>query len=363
MGRNRLGVGRAVPALAIVPRVTTDPISDLPVTVPQTMREHQVSVVIPVYGGEHHLHEVVAELDHFTRQQLSPEGRPFRVTEILLVHDCGPDRSPRVMRALAEQFPAVRPVWLSRNFGQHAATLAGIASSGGEWLVTMDEDGQHDPRYIGHMIDTAIREQSKVVYADPVNSAPHTAFRNLSSRAAKRVINAVSGGADATIFNSYRLILGEVGRSVAAYAGSGAFLDIALGWVVDKTVSTPVEARDEGERRSGYSLKRLLSHFRRMILTAGTRGLRVVSAAGVLFALLGVIFAIYLVIHQLVSPAPIAGWTSLAVVLLISTGAILFALGVIAEYIGVTVNTALGKPPYLVTQDPLDGPLGRDVRD
>ena len=195
------------------------------------------------------------------------------------------------------------------------------------------------------------------------STRPRTAFRNLASRLAKRVINSLTGGANATIFNSYRLILGEVGRSVAAYAGAGAFLDIALGWVVDKAVSTPVEARNEGDRQSGYSLRRLLSHFLRMVLTAGTRGLRVVSAAGVLFALLGVIYAIFLVIHQLVSPAPIAGWTSLAVVLLISSGAIMFALGVIAEYIGVTVNAALGKPPYLVAQDPVLGPLGRDVPD
>ena len=84
------------------------------------------------------------------------------------------------------------------------------------------------------------------------------------------------------------------------------------------------------------------------------------ALAGIVFALLGVLYAGYLVVLQFVSPAPIAGWTSLAVVLLISTGAILFSLGVIAEYIGVTVNTALGKPPYLLTKDPEDGPLGRD---
>jgi undecaprenyl-phosphate 4-deoxy-4-formamido-L-arabinose transferase len=281
------------------------------------------------------------------------------VTEVLLVHDCGRDGSPLVMRDLARRFAWVRPIWLSRNFGQHAATLAGIASSGGEWIVTMDEDGQHDPAYIGAMLDTAVREQARVVYAQPVNNAPHSGFRNISSRAAKRVINAVSGGADATIFNSYRLILGEMARSVAAYAGSGVFLDIALGWVVDRAVTTPVQSRDEGERTSGYSVRGLVAHFRRMVLTAGTRGLRAVAAAGMIFALLGVLFACYLVIRQLVDPEPIAGWTSLTVVLLISTGAILVALGVIAEYIGVAVNAALGKPLYLVTQDPIDGPLGR----
>ena len=83
---------------------------------------------------------------------------------MLLVHDCGPDDSARVMRELAPH-PFVRPVWLSRNFGQHAATLAGMASSGGDWIVTMDEDGQHDPAYIGAMLDVALAEQASVVYA------------------------------------------------------------------------------------------------------------------------------------------------------------------------------------------------------
>jgi undecaprenyl-phosphate 4-deoxy-4-formamido-L-arabinose transferase len=316
-------------------------------------------VVIPVYGGEKHLAGVVAQLEPFTHPRVSSEGHAHRVTEVVLVHDCGPDDSPRVMRELAATYDFVRPVWLSRNFGQHAATLAGIASSGGDWVVTMDEDGQHDPAYIADMLDTAMRERASVVYAAPTNTTPHSRFRNLTSRGAKRFVDAVSDSGTATQFHSYRLVLGEVGRSLAAYAGAGVFLDVALGWVVQKTATCPVVVRDEGERQSGYSVRRLLGHFRRMVLTAGTRGLRLVSAAGLLSALVGVLVAAYLVVRQLVSPAPLPGWTSLAVLVLISTGAVLFSLGVIAEYIGVTVNAALGKPLYLVTQDPDDGPLGR----
>ena len=77
------------------------------------------------------------------------------------------------MRELEQEYPFVRSVWLSRNFGQHAATLAGMASSGGDWIVTLDEDGQHDPSYIGAMLDVALDEQASVVYARPVNPAPH----------------------------------------------------------------------------------------------------------------------------------------------------------------------------------------------
>jgi polyisoprenyl-phosphate glycosyltransferase len=329
---------------------------------PPPVREHQISVVIPVYGGETHLADVVTELEPYTATNASAEGRPYRVTEVLLVHDGGHDDSPRVMRELAAKYSFVRTLWLSRNFGQHAATLAGIASSGGEWVVTMDEDGQHDPVAIAGMLDVALDQQARVVYAKPTNPPHHSAFRNLSSKGAKRLINLISGGADASQFQSYRLMLGEVARSIAAYSGSGVYLDIALGWVVGRAATSPVQLRDEGPRTSGYSVRRLFGHFLRMVLTAGTRGLRAVSLLGVILATIGLVVAVYIVVQQIVSPAPVHGWSSMIVVVLISSGAILLSLGVVAEYIGVAVNSALGKPLYLLTQDPAEGPLGRDER-
>ena len=319
-----------------------------------------MSVVIPVYQGERSLGPVIDELVPLTEGAVTPGGSSYRITEVLLVHDHGPDDSASVVRKLEQTFPFVRPVWLSRNYGQHAATLAGMSSSGGDWIVTLDEDGQHDPSYVGAMLDVALDEQASVVYARPVNPGPHGGFRDRSSRAAKRMVTALSGGPDASVFHSYRLVLGEVGRSVAAYAGAGVYLDIALGWVAGRVTTAPVELRDEGEdRTSGYSFRTLVSHFWRMVLTGGTRGLRLVSVLGLVFALLGLLLAIFIAYRQLVHPAPAEGWTSLIVVILISTGAILFSLGVIAEYVGVAVNMAMGKPLYLITQDPAEGPLGR----
>jgi glycosyltransferase involved in cell wall biosynthesis len=324
--------------------------------------EHLVSVVIPVFQGERHLPGVLADLTPYTTSQTTPGGAPFRIAEVLMVNDCGPDDSARVMRELEGQHPVARSIWLSRNYGQHAATLAGMASAGGDWIVTLDEDGQHDPAYIGAMLDAALTARASVVYASPTNAAPHSAVRNVTSRGAKRVVRALSGGIDASVFHSYRLVLGEVGRSVAAYAGPGVYLDVALGWVADGVTTAPVELRDEGDRTSGYSLRSLVSHFWRMALTSGTRGLRFVSGLGIAFASLGLLLAAFIVIRQLTHPAPVAGWTSLMVLTLICTGAILFALGVIAEYLGVAVNMAMGKPLYLITQDPAEGPLGRRHR-
>ena len=321
---------------------------------------HQVSVVVPVYQGERTLRAVVDEVAASLTDRTTPAGRPYRVTEVVLVHDCGPDRSDEVMRELAEEHDWVRVVWLSRNFGQHAATLAGIAASGGEWVVTMDEDGQHDPEAIGAMLDTALAEQADVVYASPSNEPPHGAVRNAASRGAKWLVERVAKGARAAEFNSYRLVLGEVARSVAAYAGPGIYLDVAIACVARRVTTCPVPMRAEADRPSGYDLRRLVSHFWRLVLSSGTRPLRWVSALGAAAVVLAPVVAVALLVGRALGSWDVPGWTSTMILLMVTTGVILFSLGVIAEYVGMAVNMAMGKPLYLPVRDPRQGPLGRD---
>jgi undecaprenyl-phosphate 4-deoxy-4-formamido-L-arabinose transferase len=320
---------------------------------------HSVSVVIPVYRGESTLPGLLDELAAYFEPTTSPDGHVFWVTEVLLSYDNGPGPSDEVIRKLAEQHPQVRPIWLTRNFGQHAATLAGMASSGGDWIVTMDEDGQHYPAYLPQMLDTAMRDRAGVVYALPTNRAPHGVLRNLASKGSKWVVKRWMRDIDVSMFQSYRFILGEVGRSVAAYAGAGVYLDVALSWVNGRVSQQPVELRDEGGRPSGYSTRTLLSHFWRLVLTSGTRGLRLVSVLGVTFGVLGVALAAWTVIGRLTGHTDQPGWASVLVVVSLGVGAILFSLGVVAEYVGVAVNQAMGRPLFLIHGDPENGPLGR----
>lgn len=319
---------------------------------------HRVSIVIPVYQGEKTLRGVIDEILPLTSGFTTAAGHSARVDEVVLAYDRGPDDSARIIRELAEEFPWIKPVWLSRNFGQHAATLAGMASSGGEWIATIDEDGQHDPQQIQVLLDRALADRADLVYADPVNRAPHGFVRNTASKASKRTLESLLGGGPASHFNSFRLVLGEVGRSVAAYAGTGVYLDVALSWVASTVVTAPVTLREEGDRPSGYSYRRLFAHFWRMVLTSGTRGLRLVTAVGVIFFLGGILFALYLTVARFISGDIPEGWTSQMVLTALGTGVILVSLGIIAEYLGVAVSAALGKPAYLIVRDPTSGPLG-----
>ena len=193
-------------------------------------RPHRISIVIPVYQGEQTLAALVKEIALLAVPTLTAEGHEFQVIELLLVNDHGPDRSDEVIRELAAAHDFIRPVWLSRNFGQHPATLAGMASSSGDWIVTMDEDGQHDPAEIGDFLDVALARGSQLVYAAPVNRPPHNMLRNGSSRLVKWFFSTFLTGGTEDTFQSYRMVLGEIGRSVPASAGSGFYPDVALGW-------------------------------------------------------------------------------------------------------------------------------------
>jgi undecaprenyl-phosphate 4-deoxy-4-formamido-L-arabinose transferase len=323
--------------------------------------EHAVSVVVPVYRGEQTLQRLVEELSPLTTGCMTAAGRSFRVAEVILVHDAGPDNSDVVIRKLAAANQWVRPVWLSRNFGQHAATIAGMSSTGSEWIATLDEDGQFDPKDIGSLLDVAMERRAQLVYANATNAPPHGFVRNMGSSLTKSFATRLLAG-NLERFSSFRLMLGDVGRGVTAFIGPGVYLDVALSWAFGRTAVCPVTFRQQLDRPSGYSYRKLLSHFWQLVITAGTRPLRLVSLAGVLAAFAGLVVAVVLLVGKLLGDITVPGWTSLAVIVLLLGGANLFALGVVAEYVGAAVGMAMGKPLYLITSDPSTSPLDRDDR-
>jgi polyisoprenyl-phosphate glycosyltransferase len=312
----------------------------------------RVSIVVPVYQGEHTLSSLIEEIEPLTRHQSTKTGNSFVVSEVLLVHDCGPDLSDKTIEALSAKYSFVQPVWLSRNYGQHAATLAGMASATGDWVATIDEDGQQDPATIGCMLDVALNSSLQLVYARPINPPPHGWMRNLLSGIAKSVSIRLLGNAAIGRFNSFRLVDGEIARTLAAFCGNGVYLDVGLFWVAGRIGHCPVRLRNELGRPSGYSYFKLLSHFWNLILTTGTRPLRVITIVGFSSMILAIAIAAYALYAKAHGQVPVQGWASLLIVVAFFSGSILTALGVIAEYLAVTMGIVMGKPLYVVSTKP-----------
>ena len=314
--------------------------------------EHRISLVVPVYAGERSLPGLVDEIAPLTRLQTTPTGAAYVVCEVLLVHDCGPDRSDTTIEALCQQHTFVQPVWLSRNYGQHAATLAGMASATGDWVVTLDEDGQQNPADIGQMLDHALAGSMQLVYAQPLNPPPHGWLRNALSRTAKAISTRMLGNSAIGRFNSFRLVDGEIARTLAAYCGNGVYLDVGLFWIAGSIGHCPVRLRNELGRPSGYSYLKLIGHFWRLILTTGTRPLRLITIMGVASMVLALLMAAYALYGKYFGQVAVQGWASLLIVVAFFSGSILAALGVIAEYLAVTMGIVMGKPLYVVSTKP-----------
>jgi undecaprenyl-phosphate 4-deoxy-4-formamido-L-arabinose transferase len=313
----------------------------------------RVSIVVPVYQGERTLEPLLAEIEPLTAPGATPRGRRFQVAEVILVHDGAIDNSHAVMESLAARLPFVTNVWLSRNFGQHPATLAGMAATSADWVVTLDEDGQQNPADIGGLLDAALEVDAPLVYGQALNPPPHGLVRNTLSRLAKTLSAVIVGNRQMAHFNSYRLVRGDIARSLAAYCGHGVYLDVALAWVVGRWATGPVTLRpDRRFRPSGYTFRALLAHFGRLILTAGTRPLRLISVVGFLAVLVGAGLSAVIVWARLRHQIPVQGYASLIVVICFFSGVVLFSLGIIAEYLALSLTTGMGRPLYVTVSRP-----------
>lgn len=312
----------------------------------------RLSIVVPVYQGERTLDLLLAEIAPLTMPQTTPRGRRFEVAEVVLVHDGAIDDSHVVMQSLAARYSFVTLIWLSRNFGQHPATLAGMAATSADWVATLDEDGQHNPANLGSLLDAALDTGAALVYAQAVNRPSHGFIRNTLSRLAKAVAVAIVGNRQMAHFNSFRLIRGDIARSLAAYCGHGVYLDVALSWIVERWTTGLVTLRPDRGRPSGYKLSSLLAHFGRLILTAGTRPLRLISVLGFLSILLGWFLSAVMVWARLRHRIPVQGYASLIVVICFFFGVVLFSLGIVAEYLAVALTTGMGRPLYVTITGP-----------
>ena len=187
----------------------------------------RLSIVVPVDQGERTLDLLLAEIAPLTTPQETPQGRPFQVVEVVLVHDGAIDNSHVVMEALAARFPFVFLVWLSRNFGQHPATLAGMAATSADWVATLDEDGQQNPADIARLLDAAFDAGAPLVYGQALNEPSHGVVRNTFSGLAKTLTALAAGDRQLAQFNSFRLVRGDIARSLQKHLGRIAHVQLA----------------------------------------------------------------------------------------------------------------------------------------
>lgn len=230
-----------------------------------------LSVVVPVFRGEPFLTSLVEELQ-LLEGELVARRAPIRLAEALFVDDRAVDRSPALLDELADRFRWIEVVHLRENVGQHRATAAGLARCRGDWVATLDEDGQHRPLEILRMLRRAVELDADLVFAAPLGRVHDSLYRDLTSRLAKRLAGLVAGDARVRSFNSFRLLRGGLAREAGKLHEAGQYLDVVLLALTRRSATLALrleDPRSAASQPSGYSFVALLAHARRLL-----RGLR-----------------------------------------------------------------------------------------
>jgi len=302
-------------------------------------RRPSISVVVPVYRSETLLRPLILRLGPVLAAHASE-------SELILVDDSSPDGSWHVVRELAGQHAWIRGIRLMRNYGQHGAILCGIRAARHEIVVTMDDDLQHPPEEIPKLL-AELGESCDVVYGTP-EQEQHGFARDLASQVAKLVLQGAMGAETARQVSAFRAFRTELREAFAAYRGQFVSIDVLLTWGTTRFRAVRVRHDARAQGVSSYTWRKLLTHALNMMTGFSAFPLQIASLVGFAFTLFGIGVLVFVLGRYVVSGVQVQGFTFLASAIAIFSGAQLFALGIIGEYLARVHFRVMDRPPYAV---------------
>lgn len=298
-----------------------------------------VSVVIPVYGSEGTIRDVVRRVSDVLKT-----GRlPF---EIILVNDCSPDGVWEVIGEIRAAYSNVSALNFMRNFGQHNALLAGIRHAQYDTIVTMDDDLQHPPECIPLLLEE-LDKGFDVVYGCQV-AVSHGFFRDMASALTKLLLQQSMGVEAARSVSSFRAFRTNLREAFASYCSPYVFLDAMLTWGTSKFSVVPVKHEKRMVGKSGYTFRKLVLHMLNMITGFSVAPLHFASCVGIGTVVFGICVLIYILVDSLLFGRKVHGFAFLGCSLAIFSGVQLFALGVLGEYLARMHVRLMNRPSYVL---------------
>lgn len=299
------------------------------------------SVVVPVYRGA----KSIGELQRRLNAVLQPLD-PYH--EIIFVDDRGsPDNWPAI-EALCAAHPSVRGIRLSRNFGQHAATLCGISHARGEWIVTIDEDLEQPPESVPELLQEAHKGHLVVYGVNQERS--HAWWRNITSEAGRSLFKFAIPSLNRE-YTSFRVIHRSVAKGLERFQSPFTFIDGYISWITHNyaTVVVPHDPRAHGS--SSYSVRMLVTHMINIFVTFSDLPLRVATWLGLGASVGGAAWGAFILIGRFTGSVGVSGYASIMAGMTFLGGLQLLILGIFGEYLARINFKTASMPLFLVEQE------------
>lgn len=300
--------------------------------------EIEISVIVPVYRSEEHLTSLYIQLV----ESLMKIKKTF---EIIFVEDNSGDTSWEVLKKISLQDHHVTAIKLSKNFGQHAATICGIAHAKGEWIVTIDDDLEQNPNEIITLYNEAIKGFD-LVYGI-FDNRTHSLWRNLTSYLARKLFTLAIPSLNYK-YTSLRIIKSHIAKNLQQFDSPYPFIDGYLSWLTNNysTVTIKHSKRESGS--SNYTFSKLMRHTLNIFASFSEIPLKVSSWLGIFTSVLGVVWLLYIITSKLVGAVTVSGYASIMAAILFFGGIQLIVLGVMGEYISRINFKTSRKPLYII---------------
>lgn len=302
------------------------------------------SIVIPVYNSEKSLEELSKRLNYVFEAIIHEDY------ELILVDDFSKDSSFEVITRLMENDSRITGVQLAKNCGQHSALLCGFSIAQGDFIITMDDDLQHPPEEIPKLIEKMQSSDDLDVVIGSYESKKHSLIRNIGTGLSAYVSYKAYGKPKELDLTSFRLMRKNVVSDILSMNIDTPRIGNMLLQVNGRIGNVTVTHDKRKYGKSGYTFSRLVKDLISNLFTNSSFPLIVVRDIGMASSALSVLLAMYFIIKYFVSGISVGGWTSTVLIILFIGGMILFAIGIIGDYLLRILNESKKIPNYFIRQ-------------
>ncbi|WP_026517380.1 glycosyltransferase family 2 protein [Butyrivibrio sp. MC2021] len=314
------------------------------------MIKNLISYVIPCYRSEKTIEGVIDEIAA-TMKKDKLKGYTY---EIILVNDGSPDHTWDKIKELCSgpKAEVLTGINFAKNFGQHAALMAGLRASKGEYVICLDDDGQTPADEADKLVE-AVVNGADVAYARYANKQ-HSLFRNFGTAMNEWMASVMLGKPRDLFVSSYFIARRFVVDEMLSYESSYPYV---IGLVLRTTkniVNVDVTHRKREVGQSGYTFAKLLALWINGFTAFSIKPLRIATMSGVCLAIVGILYGIYTVIKKFVNPAVPVGFSALMSAIMFIGGMIMLMLGMIGEYVGRVYIAQNKNPQYVIRETTRD---------
>ena len=300
-----------------------------------------LSIVIPVYNSENCVQELLKKLE---------ESLVLFDYEIILVDDKSIDKSWDILTHNFKNKANVSIIKLSKNFGQDSAIMCGLHNARKDYIVIMDDDLQHDPKYIPELYDEIKKTKKDVCFANFLTKN-QTLIKNFGSWLNDRLANIVIKKPRNMYLSPFKILSINLVKKILTYDGPFPYVDGLIFRYTRQTTQIDIKHNERFSGKGNYSIAKSISVWLRVLTNFSIIPLRIATSIGILSAFVGFTMGLYFIYLAIIGGITLKGWSSLIVSVLFIGGVQLIALGMIGEYVGRSFLYQNKEPQFIIEKE------------